>query len=115
MAAAKTSAPPSPRTLDELVERIEGDDCLAGTSAEFAPSRDLAAQLVAIRKAAGWSQADLARQVGVTQGRIAQLESGSANPSIQTIARLLRRAGVTVSLRLEHSGEVAGEPISGGG
>jgi DNA-binding XRE family transcriptional regulator len=53
------------------------------------------------REAAGLTQAELARKVGVSQPRVAQLESGSPDdgvPEVVTLAKLLRACGKKLSL-----------------
>jgi len=50
------------------------------------------------RVAAGLTQADLARHLGTTQSAIARLESGHANPRIDTLDRALRACGRRLSL-----------------
>jgi transcriptional regulator with XRE-family HTH domain len=53
------------------------------------------------RRAAGLSQAELARRVGVTQGAIAQLERPGANPSLVRLESVLRAAGQRLRLAVE--------------
>jgi predicted nucleotidyltransferase/DNA-binding XRE family transcriptional regulator len=45
------------------------------------------------RRAAGLSQAELARRAGTSQPAIARYESGDTSPSVVTLDRLLRAAG----------------------
>ena len=46
-----------------------------------------------MRKAKGWTQAELARAVGVTQAQVAKWESDAANPSKQTLLKLASAFG----------------------
>lgn len=48
----------------------------------------IATNLRILRKAAGWSQTELAERVGLNRGNIASYESGSAEPSICKLLRL---------------------------
>lgn len=57
-------------TLDEVA------DSLGINVAEVREKQKLIQQLVKARKKAGLSQAQLAKKLGITQGRIAQIESG---------------------------------------
>lgn len=41
-----------------------------------------------MRKAKGWTQAELAKMVGVTQAQVAKWESDKANPSRKTLLKL---------------------------
>jgi len=50
------------------------------------------------RRAAGVSQADLARRSGTSQPAIARLEAGRGSPSIATVDRILRALGCTLEL-----------------
>ena len=52
------------------------------TTTPSAPPNHIAANLRALRKAAGWSQAELAERVGLNRGNIASYESGNAEPNI---------------------------------
>jgi transcriptional regulator with XRE-family HTH domain len=52
----------------------------------------------AARTAAGLTQAELAARLRTTQSAIARLESGDANPRVETLARALRACGRELSL-----------------
>ena len=57
----------------------------------------LARQIIRRRRAAGWSQADLATRAGVRQETVSRLESGKHAPNVTTVDKLdrvLRAAGV---------------------
>jgi transcriptional regulator with XRE-family HTH domain len=55
-----------------------------------------------IRVGKGLTQRDLAKRAGVTQGYVAQLEMGiRRNPSIDTLKRLAKALGVSVTALLE--------------
>jgi ribosome-binding protein aMBF1 (putative translation factor) len=67
----------------------------------FAPAeKELGSRLVVasnvmrLRIQRGWTQQQLARELGVTQPRIAQIESASANVQIDTLDRLAAVFGV---------------------
>lgn len=49
--------------------------------------------LRAARRAAGLTQAELARELGTTQGAVARLERRGANPTIATLDRALQATG----------------------
>ena len=59
-------------------------------------------QVLAARKAAGLTQADIARRIGTTQSAIALLESGSGKhlPSLATLHRYASAVGCRVEIRL---------------
>lgn len=73
--------------------------------------RDTASQLILhARERAELSQADLAARAGTSQSAIARLESGTANPSMETLTRILEAAGF--SLRLSLDPLVPDDPVS---
>jgi transcriptional regulator with XRE-family HTH domain len=45
------------------------------------------------RRAAGLTQAELAQRLGTTQSAIAKLERPAANPTVETLDRVLRATG----------------------
>lgn len=56
--------------------------------------------LIEARERAGLSQRALARRARTAQSVIARIESGAANPSWQTLERLLHAAGFALSATL---------------
>jgi len=50
-------------------------------------STDRLAELVAMRKAKGLTQAAVAKQIGVTQATVSRLESGVRTPDLATVER----------------------------
>jgi transcriptional regulator with XRE-family HTH domain len=58
------------------------------------------ALLQVAREEAGLSQRELAQRAGVTQSDIARIESGTREPSIPTIQRILAGAGLELRFRL---------------
>lgn len=70
-----------------------------------------------LRKSRGLKQADLARQLGVVQSRIAALEKKPSTMTVDTFFRLLKALDVQLVLRDEHiepgnTASVASHPIS---
>ncbi|GLZ40721.1 XRE family transcriptional regulator [Actinokineospora sp. NBRC 105648] len=57
----------------------------------------LAANLRALREAGGLSLSELARRSGIAKGTLSQLESGTGNPTIETVFSLSNALGVPVS------------------
>lgn len=53
--------------------------------ADGTPRQHVAASLARERENAGMSQAELARRAGVAKSTLSQLESGSGNPSLETL------------------------------
>jgi len=74
---------------DDLFRQLEAENPLAAEdAAEIDAPYVLALDVTSARKALGMSQEALARALGVTQPRIAQIERGDANLRIGTLARL---------------------------
>lgn len=56
--------------------------------------------LIEARERAGLSQRGLARRARTAQSVVARIESGTANPSWQTLERLFRAAGFAINATL---------------
>ena len=57
----------------------------------------IARQVIRGRKAAGWTQAELAARAGVRQETISRIETGKHSPGLKTLAKIdgaLKRTGV---------------------
>ncbi len=70
----------------------------AETRAEFEALEDryqLVKKLIVMREGEGWTQAQLAKRMSVTQGRVAQMESLSSRalPSLSSIRRYASACG----------------------
>ena len=70
-------------------------------------------QVLAARKAAGLTQADIARRIGTTQSAIARLESGSGKhlPSLATLHKYASAVGCRVEIRLVKGRHLTGRSI----
>jgi transcriptional regulator with XRE-family HTH domain len=62
-------------------------------------ARQLGHAVRAWRRAAGMSQVELGARLGMRQGNVARLESGSVSPSVEMLGRLARATGLVVTLR----------------
>lgn len=96
--------------LESLVEENRG---FAADVAAAELVRTVAELLKAIRERAGFTQSELGAAIGLSQGRVSQLESGLMDhaPNLETIALYANACGETV--RLDASGEpqVAADPV----
>jgi predicted transcriptional regulator len=63
--------------------------------------RELLAELVAQRRAAGLSQSEVAGRMGTSQPAIARLEAGDVDARMSTVQRYAAAIGRTVELRLD--------------
>ena len=64
------------------------------------------------RRQAGLSQSELAERTGTTQSVVSAYESGTRQPSLPTLARLVAGTGLELELRLQQGGKPPGH---GGG
>ncbi len=55
-------------------------------------------ELVQRRIAAGWSQAEMAKRVGMKQPAIARIERGGASPSLDTLRPILDALGCELKI-----------------
>jgi DNA-binding XRE family transcriptional regulator len=62
---------------------------------------DVARFLRQLREAHGLSQRALANRLGVSQARVARLESGANSPQLDTLAAYVAALGGTLSLRAD--------------
>ena len=60
----------------------------------------LGARIAALRKAAGWNQAELARRIQVSASAVGMYEQGRREPSADTLVQLARVLGVSVDYLL---------------
>lgn len=67
---------------------------LAALDTRFA----LASQLLQLRKQMGVTQKQLATASGINQAEISRIERGEINPTVLTLARLLRPLGSRLSI-----------------
>lgn len=61
---------------------------------------DLADEILRLRMAKGWSQAELAERAGTKQANISRLESGMLNPSINFLQKVAKALGADLSIRV---------------
>ncbi len=85
-------APPQPCATMRLVAEDEGmpKEKTNGTKDSFG------ARLAALRKAAGYTQAELGAELGVSQRMIAYYEGPEANPPATMLAAMAKALGVSV-------------------
>lgn len=87
--------------LDKLIDDLAQDD--PGLELRVAAAlerRELARQLAARRREAGFTQTEVADRMGTSQGQVARFESG-ADTRMSTVARYAAALGVTVNWSIE--------------
>lgn len=75
--------------LGRIVGLVRTDERFAGNRLAFSLLQDVVAGLKRMRQRAGLNQTEMAKVLGITQGRVSQIESGLADhaPSLEMIAR----------------------------
>jgi DNA-binding XRE family transcriptional regulator len=82
-------------THGELVaETLNTDSEFRAEWERLAPARKLAVELVRYRAEQKLSQTALAERLGVSQPRVAKLESGEHNPDFDTVAHIVGVTGI---------------------
>jgi len=86
-------------TFGELVAREQhADDEFRREWQRLAPARQFAAMLIEYRADHELSQRALAERLGVSQPRVARMESGEHNPDVDTIIATVDRLGTEFAL-----------------
>jgi DNA-binding XRE family transcriptional regulator len=81
-------------TFGEIVgAELNADEDFRGEWLRLAPARQFAVMLVGYRADNGLSQRALASQLGVSQPRVAKMESGEQNPDFDTIVATVEKLG----------------------
>jgi DNA-binding XRE family transcriptional regulator len=95
-------------TLISFEEFLEGefrrDPEFRAEWQRLAPARAFAAMLIGYRSDHGLTQRQLAARLGISQPRVAKLESGEHNPGIDTIVNAVRTLGVEFCLDVAPAG-----------
>jgi DNA-binding XRE family transcriptional regulator len=81
-------------SFGEIVdEGLNSDDDFRRDWLRLAPARQFAVMLIGYRSDHGLSQRALAEELGVSQPRVAKMESGEQNPDFDTIVATVERLG----------------------
>jgi transcriptional regulator with XRE-family HTH domain len=83
-----------------IVDLVENDRQFANETAAFDLVQMVVAGLKRMRMRAGLTQAQLAERLGITQGRVSQMESGVLDhaPNFETVAKYARACGEEVGI-----------------
>lgn len=95
-------APPGAVDIDDLLAEFEASPKAAKAVANgrqwvAKTFYSDGASLAGLRLQKGWSQAELARQVGTSQSYIGRLETGGIDPQLSTIRKIAMSLGVPVT------------------
>ena len=97
--------PPKTVTFEQLLaeEQLRDPEFRAEWQ-RLAPARAFSDVLMRYRIDEGLSQREMAKRLGVSQPRVAKLESGEHNPSIDSIINVVRRLGIEFAIDIVPSG-----------
>jgi DNA-binding XRE family transcriptional regulator len=88
-------------SFGELVDaELNSNDDVQRAWLRLAPARQFAVMLIGYRTDHGLSQRALAEKLGVSQPRIAKMESGEQNPDFETIVATVEQLGTEFVLNV---------------
>jgi transcriptional regulator with XRE-family HTH domain len=87
--------------IDELHERWMQEPEYRQAHESLEEEFSLVRAVIAARKRAGLTQAELAQKMGTTQPAVTRMESGRIQPSLRTLRRLAEATGSKLTIRLE--------------
>jgi DNA-binding XRE family transcriptional regulator len=94
------------KTADEvLAAALEADPKFAAEWERLALARIVATRLIAYRSENRLSQRELAKQLGVSQPRVVELESGERNPQIETLVKIAAKTGLEFAIDIAPVGQ----------
>lgn len=105
MVAIPSHWPKGVKTAEEvLAAALAADPEFAAEWERLALARMVASALIAYRSENGLSQRGLAKQFGVSQPRVVELESGEKNPQIETLIKISAAIGVEFAIDVVPAG-----------
>jgi transcriptional regulator with XRE-family HTH domain len=78
--------------------KIQQDEEFAKVSEDLKLNFDLANAILRARIKKGWSQSKLAKAVGTQQANISRIETGTANPTITIVNKLIIALGLEIRI-----------------
>ena len=90
--------------LKDLKRRLLADPGVRAEYEALKLEERLAAELTRIRRAAGLTQAQLAKRIGAKQAAIARIESGRHLPGIETLRGYAAATGQRLTIGFDHVG-----------
>lgn len=105
------------KTAEEvLAAALQADPEFVAEWERLALARIVAARLIAYRSENGLSQRELAKQLGVSQPRVVELESGEKNLQIETLAKISAKTGLEFAIDIAPAGQepkLVGKAVKG--
>ena len=95
-------------TLSELDNLLAQNPEYWAAERELRPDLNLANDIIMLRVEVGWSQAELAAQVGTDQANISRLESSMANPTLKFLKKVARALDAVLDVRLRRHDDIPG-------
>lgn len=86
--------------IDTLHNKWMEDDAYRAAYEALEPEFALAQELIAARRRAGLTQADVAARMGTTQSVVARIESGRNPPNLRTLEKYASAVDMRLSVRL---------------
>ena len=103
---------------DLLRAQLAADPEFAEEWERLALARHVAVELIRYRSENGLSQRALAEQLGVSQPRVVELESGEKNPQFETLAHIVAATGIEFAISFAPVGtdaKLVGKAVKAGG
>ena len=98
--------------ITDYRNRIQQDPEYIAVEKELKPFLILANNVLRFRLENGWSQSELARQVGTKQTNISRIESGLSNPTTKFLLRLAKAFNVEIYQLFQEESSVTDQPVS---
>lgn len=95
---APTSTPLGSTSVEAAARRRQRSAVYQAEEARLATYRSIAAAVIHGRAARGWTQRQLAEEIGTTHTVVSRIESGRQAVSVDTLLRLSDALGVTFSI-----------------
>lgn len=92
------------RKLKKIWERLYDKDYREAYMEEVVFS-DIAAQIFSIRERRGWTQAALAKKLGIGQSKISAIESRNHNASLKTLLRISNALDIALEVKFLSFGD----------
>src|SRR5215212_4168475 len=102
----KASKAAKPVVHEELLRaQLGADPEFAEEWERLALARHVAVELIRYRSKNGLSQRSLAAELGVSQPRVVELESGEQNPQFETLAHIVAVTGIEFAISFARRGD----------
>lgn len=96
-------------THSDFLQELQADPAFRAAWAVEQSKAFLAANTIRLRKERGLTQAHLARAAGMRQPRVAEIERGDANPTLETVSKIAHALETSADALLADPGKIAPE------